>query len=75
MGFDDLPIAQQVAPPLTTVCQPVDQIVQTAVQMLVRLMQGHSPPEQKHVQVHTRLVIRHSCARIADRQPATGNSR
>jgi len=71
MGFDDLPVAQQVAPPLTTVCQPVDQIVQTAVQMLVRLMQGHSPPEQKHVQVHTRLVIRHSCARIAGNfQPA-----
>jgi len=66
MGFDDMPIAQQVAPPLTTVCQPVDQIAQAAVQMLVRLMQGHSPPQQHHVQVATRLVIRHSCARIAD---------
>jgi LacI family transcriptional regulator len=67
MGFDDMPIAQQVAPPLTTVCQPVDQIVQSAVQMLVRLMQGLSPPQQ-HVQVATRLVIRHSCARVADSQ-------
>jgi LacI family transcriptional regulator len=66
MGFDDMPIAQQVAPQLTTVCQPVDQIVQAAVLMLVRLMQGGQPPETSHVQVHTRLVIRHSCARIAD---------
>ncbi len=66
MGFDDMPIAQQVAPPLTTVCQPVDQIVQSALQMLVRQMQGQRPSEQHHVQVPTRLVIRRSCARIVD---------
>jgi LacI family transcriptional regulator len=75
MGFDDMPIAQQVAPPLTTVCQPVDQIVQSALQMLVRLMQGQQPPEQQHVQVPTRLVIRRSCARIADNHQQTANSR
>ena len=74
MGFDDMPIAKQVAPQLTTVCQPVDQIVQSAVMLLVRLMQGGTTPEASHVQVHTRLVIRQSCAMIADtRLPIAGS--
>jgi DNA-binding LacI/PurR family transcriptional regulator len=59
------------------VCQPVDQIVQSALQMLVRLMLGQHPPEPQHVQVPTRLVIRRSCAReqpTAYSQQPTGNS-
>jgi len=61
MGFDDMPIAKQVYPPLTTVCQPVDQIVQSAVRLLLRLIASRSPVEGEQIQVPTRLVIRGSC--------------
>ncbi len=60
-GFDDVPIAQQVYPPLTTVCQPIDQMVQAAIDMLINAINARSP-ENIHLQVPTRLVIRHSCA-------------
>jgi LacI family transcriptional regulator len=66
MGFDDLPIAQQVVPSLTTVCQPVDQIVQAAAQLLLRQMKAARTtevPVTQHLRIPTRLVLRRTCAR------------
>ncbi len=62
-GFDDVPIAQQIYPPLTTVCQPIDQMVKAAVNMLIDAI-NQRPHETTHIQIPTRLVIRQSCAAL-----------
>ena len=59
-GFDDVPIAQQVFPPLTTVIQPIDQMVKASIDMLIDAINERTP-EHAHVQIPTRLVIRDSC--------------
>ena len=44
IGFDDLPAARYTLPQLTTVAQPIRQIGQSAVDTLVALMRGETPP-------------------------------
>jgi DNA-binding LacI/PurR family transcriptional regulator len=59
VGFDDLPMAAWVAPPLTTVAQPLAQMAATATQMVLR----SSPDEAgSRVELATSLVIRSSTA-------------
>jgi LacI family transcriptional regulator len=61
IGFDDVALARQLCPPLTTVNQPIYDIATTAMSMLVeKLIPGL--PVEKTVEVPTRLVIRHSTA-------------
>jgi LacI family transcriptional regulator len=43
-GFDDMEFADMIRPPLTTVRQPGAAMGQLAVQRLLDLMQGGSPP-------------------------------
>ncbi|GEM48603.1 LacI family DNA-binding transcriptional regulator [Deinococcus cellulosilyticus] len=43
VGFDDLPIAAASRPGLTTVRQPLQQMGEVAVQMLVSLAEGQNP--------------------------------
>ena len=60
VGFDDLPIAAQARPPLTTVRQPLQELGAVAVQLLVQLAEGqaaHLPPP-----FATELVVRDSTA-------------
>ncbi len=59
VGFDDVPLARQVCPPLTTVKQPIYDIAATAMSLLVeRIIPGL--PFEKTVEIPTELVIRHS---------------
>ncbi|WRH62239.1 MAG: LacI family DNA-binding transcriptional regulator [Fuscovulum sp.] len=44
IGFDDLPAARYTIPQLTTVAQPIRQIGQAAVDILIALMRGDTPP-------------------------------
>lgn len=44
IGFDDLPAARYTIPQLTTVAQPIRQIGQAAVDTLIALMRGDTPP-------------------------------
>jgi DNA-binding LacI/PurR family transcriptional regulator len=59
VGFDDLPMSAWVAPPLTTVAQPLAEMAATALQMLLQ-----SPPDVtgNRVELATSLVIRSSTA-------------
>jgi LacI family transcriptional regulator len=64
IGFDDVPLARQLCPPLTTVKQPIYEIATAAMSMLVeKIIPGL--PVEKTVEVPTRLVIRHSTAPYA----------
>ena len=40
VGFDDLPIAQHVSPPLTTICQPLTEIGSMGMELLVQRIQA-----------------------------------
>jgi LacI family transcriptional regulator len=60
-GFDDVPLAQQVWPPLTTVRQPTYEMAQLAAQLLLRLFKGESLDMYHHV-LPASLVIRGSTA-------------
>lgn len=59
VGFDDLQMSAWVAPPLTTVAQPLAEMAATAVEMVLR-----SAPDEvgNRVELATSLVIRSSTA-------------
>jgi DNA-binding LacI/PurR family transcriptional regulator len=57
VGFDDLAVAEQTDPPLTTVHQPVRALGRELARMLVSLLAGREPTP---LLLPTRLVIRRS---------------
>jgi LacI family transcriptional regulator len=61
MGFDDIPQASLVYPRLTTVRQPLIQIGQVAVRLLLERIHAPDNPARR-VTLSTELVIRESCA-------------
>jgi len=63
VGFDDLPLAQFVDPPLTTIHVPAIELACKASEMLLQLLQG-SPPSKKHVILDAHLVVRESCGAL-----------
>jgi LacI family transcriptional regulator len=60
IGFDDIPQASFVYPKLTTVRQPLEQMGQTAVKMLLQQIEDQSRPPQR-IALKTQLIIRDSC--------------
>jgi LacI family transcriptional regulator len=64
-GFDDILLASQIWPPLTTVQQPIYQIAEIATNLLIRLLKGEDTPDLKY-EVETALVIRKSTAAIKE---------
>ncbi|MCS6826257.1 MAG: LacI family transcriptional regulator [Caldilinea sp.] len=65
VGFDDMPVAATVDPPLTTVHHPIERIGFLAASMLIEKLE--TPPTQaswanvQHIVLPARLVIRMSC--------------
>ncbi len=59
VGFDDVPLAEYLTPPLTTVRQPIGRIGRHVVEMLVGILEG-SPPANPHVLLTPELIIRES---------------
>ena len=61
VGFDDLPIAALVDPPLTTVHQPLTEMAVAATELALALGRGENPP-QTGVELATTLTVRNSTA-------------
>jgi LacI family transcriptional regulator len=61
VGFDDLPMARWVSPPLTTVRQPLADMGSVAAEMLGALIEG-VPLASRRVELATELVVRASTA-------------
>jgi DNA-binding LacI/PurR family transcriptional regulator len=61
VGFDDLPVAGWVSPPLTTVRQPLAQMAVTAARLVLTLARGDEPT-QTRVELATELIVRESTA-------------
>jgi DNA-binding LacI/PurR family transcriptional regulator len=67
VGFDDIPFASYVCPPLTTYCQPKFELGQRAVEMALRLMDG--PAEGVgDVVLQGQLVVRESTNLLCTRR-------
>ncbi len=59
VGFDDVSVSRYLAPPLTTVRSPVEQVGRASVVQLVRAIRGE--PADLVTLLPTELVIRASC--------------
>jgi LacI family transcriptional regulator len=62
VGFDDVPFATDLAPPLTTVRVPYEELGRSAVRLA--LERGERAPGDDHVVLSTRLAIRQSVRRL-----------
>jgi LacI family transcriptional regulator len=60
VGFDDIPLASQTVPPLTTIRQRIQQVGVLASQLLLELLDNPTLPPT-HKILPTELVVRQSC--------------
>lgn len=54
IGFDGIPLAKFFLPPLTTICQPAEQIARTSVELIMRLL--NDPSDCQNVILKSRLL-------------------
>ena len=59
IGFDDVPAAQYLRPPLTTLHQPIAEVGERVVNMLLQLIRGEELEEQEMLLPPT-LIVRES---------------
>src|SRR4051812_34727332 len=62
VGFDDLPVAPWVGPPLTTVRQPLTEMAEAAAKLVLDLGRDGGSPAATRVELATSLVVRSSTA-------------
>jgi LacI family repressor for deo operon, udp, cdd, tsx, nupC, and nupG len=62
-GFDDIDFASFSDPPLTTVRVPASQMGETAVEVLMEMIEGHSE-KVRQISLDTELIVRGSCGRL-----------
>ena len=80
IGFDNLPEANHINPPLTTIDQSIVQMGTMATEMLVNLVNGeslstNSGEDGNLYKVPTQLVIRDSCAPVPCHSPDESSGR
>jgi LacI family transcriptional regulator len=63
VGFDDLPLATLIEPPLTTIRQPVKQLGSAAAEALINLLEGKLSTPYRAI-LPTELVIRDTCGAL-----------
>lgn len=68
-GFDDIPIARYMHPPLTTVRVPIARLGHDSLEKLVRQMQSPDTPRADVATIPCEVVVRASCG---SRAHATG---
>ena len=61
VGYDDLPVARWVGPPLTTVHQPLAEMAEMAARTVITMSRGVAPVTRR-LDLATSLVVRQSTA-------------
>jgi len=61
-GFDDIPLAHYLSPPLTSVHAPIFEMGERAATRLIAALKGEPVSERRHERLATKLVVRSSCA-------------
>jgi len=64
VGFDDMPLAQYLRPPLTSLRQPLRQVGELVIDMLMRRIRGE-PLSEPHVLLPPRLIVRESSTGVS----------
>lgn len=64
VGFDDIPLARFVSPPLTTVSVSIAEIGRSALERIVRRIEGDGT-EIEEVTIQPELIVRRSCGAAA----------
>lgn len=62
VGFDGISLTKYMSPPLTTIAQPVDELGQRAVSMLIDRIKGDAPDGPRFMKSQPELVVRASSA-------------
>ena len=73
-GFDDIPLARYMDPPLSTVRVPICDLGARAVEMLLHGITHKNDHTRKRERVETQLVIRESCGGQSVERPPPGHS-
>jgi DNA-binding LacI/PurR family transcriptional regulator len=58
-GFDDIPTSALLTPALTSVHQPLDEVGDRVVGLLLEMLRG-TPPRERHLLLQPRLIVRES---------------
>jgi LacI family transcriptional regulator len=58
MGYDDIDMAAELATPLSTIRQPVEQLGMTAVRLVIEQIDGTASGATPHVALQPELIIR-----------------
>jgi LacI family transcriptional regulator len=78
-GFDDIPMAAYLNPPLTTVHVDIPALGERAAERLIDALHGGEGQKAQREQLPTRVVVRDSCggrtARGDDRRAKPGRSK
>ncbi len=61
MGFDDIEVASQIQPALTTIAAPINQIAKRSFDLIHQLILGDQL-DNMHIALSAGLVVRQSCA-------------
>lgn len=65
MGFDDIGVAVNYAPPLTTMRQPREEMGRIATETLLNIVTGNvTSPEPVRIVLRSELIVRESTARL-----------
>ncbi len=71
-GFDDIPLARYMDPPLSSVRVPISELGATAVDILLHAITSKNLHTRRHMRVSTEVVIRRSTnGQPAERPPPT----
>lgn len=69
-GFDDIPIARYMMPPLTSVAVSIAELGARSLERLHAAVAAESALPAERETVPTRLVVRHSCGSASTRSPS-----
>lgn len=74
VGYDDIPAARYLSPPLTTVHSPLPETARAAVDLIIDVINGPASPP-RHIVVPVGMVIRESAEAVeeAERDGRTGD--
>lgn len=63
VGFDDIPLASEITPALTTIAQPILEMATLSADLLIsQIQEERTGDETRRTVLDTRLVVRDSCA-------------
>ncbi len=62
-GFDDSPMVQYLDPPLTSISQPIGEVGERIIPMLIEYIDTGNPPEPISILVSPHLIVRGSTLR------------